>query len=468
MPSYQSTGSRDPIWTQVACDPEDGLATVTMNERYQGASNQFSENGPITNFPKGKQQKKGLNVMSAAVFIVGEMAGSGVLALPRAIVNSGWIGLVLVVVFCFNAGYGGMRLGSCWEILEERFPEHRTKTRNPYATIAYRAVGKWGSIIVSGCIQFTLFGAGIVYLLLASQITQELLSDVLPQIKFCLWYVLIALILTPAMWLGSPKDFWAVGVGATLTTSCACVLIFTQICMDGLTAVEPVRHITHNFHDFFLSFGTLLFAFGGASTFPTIQNDMEKKEKFSSSVGIGFAIILILYLPVTAGGYFIYGEDVEPNVAMSLTRTSLVTLANVLMAIHLVLAFLIVINPVCQELEEIFRVPHEYHWKRSVLRTCMMAVMLFVGETIPRFGKILSLVGGSTVTLLTFVFPPYFYMKLCSQKDLAWPERSIPLYKKVYMWELIFIGLFGGTAATYSAIIDIFGVGSITKPCYWS
>lgn len=33
MPSYQSTGSRDPIWTQVACDPEDGLATVTTNER---------------------------------------------------------------------------------------------------------------------------------------------------------------------------------------------------------------------------------------------------------------------------------------------------------------------------------------------------------------------------------------------------------------------------------------------------
>lgn len=65
----------------------------------------------------------------------------------------------------------------------------------------------------------------------------------------------------------------------------------------------------------------------------------------------------------------------------------------------------------------------EYHWKRSVVRTCMMLVMVFVGETIPRFGKILSLVGGSTVTLLTFVFPPYFYMKLCSQKDPAWPER---------------------------------------------
>lgn len=32
--------------------------------------------------------------MSAAVFIVGEMAGSGVLALPRAIVNSGSCGKI--------------------------------------------------------------------------------------------------------------------------------------------------------------------------------------------------------------------------------------------------------------------------------------------------------------------------------------------------------------------------------------
>lgn len=36
-----------------------------------------------------RDDKKGLNVLSAAVFIVGEMAGSGVLALPKAIVNSG-------------------------------------------------------------------------------------------------------------------------------------------------------------------------------------------------------------------------------------------------------------------------------------------------------------------------------------------------------------------------------------------
>lgn len=69
-------------------------------------------------------------------------------------------------------------------------------------------------------------------------------------------------------------------------------------------------------------------------------------------------MILILYLPVSAAGYYVYGEDVQTNVAMSLSKSYLVIFANILMAMHLILAFLIVINPVCQELEEIFGVPH--------------------------------------------------------------------------------------------------------------
>jgi len=45
--------------------------------------------------------------------------------------------------------------------------------------------------------------------------------------------------------------------------------------------------------------------------------------------------------------------------------------------------------------------------------------------------------------------------------------RKIPTFLKVYLWELILLGVLGGTAATYSAIIAIFGPQSITLPCYW-
>ncbi|XP_065161540.1 uncharacterized protein [Atheta coriaria] len=458
MRNYSATsGSRDPIWTQVTADPEDGLRNynATGNGRQRNGNESSRGNISIVGETAKAHDKEGLNVLSAAIFIAGEMAGSGVLALPRAIVDAGWIGIILLVVFCFNAGYGGMCLGACWEILEERFPEHRMRSRTPYATIAQRAVGTWGRVMVSGCIQITLFGAGTVYLLLSSMIFRELFSSYMPDLHPTYWFLIIAVLLTPPMWLGSPKEFSVVGIGALLSTAIACVLFFTQIVMDGLNNDQTVVHQVHGFHDFFISFGTLLFAFGGASTFPTIQNDMQNKKQFSTSVIIAFSVILVLYLPLTIGGFFVYGEAVTPNFAMILSKTSLVTIANVLMAVHLILAFLIVINPVSQELEEIFKVPRYYHWKRCLLRTMMILAMVVIGETVPSFRKILALVGGSTITLLTFVFPPFFYMRLCNQSSPLWPERHIPGYIKVYLWELIFIGLLGGSAATYSALKSI-------------
>jgi hypothetical protein len=51
-----------------------------------------------------------------------------------------------------------------------------------------------------------------------------------------------------------------------------------------------------------------------------------------------------------------------------------------------------------------------------------------VSARTPSFGSILNLVGGSTVTLLTFVFPPLFYMRLADASltengGKAWIER---------------------------------------------
>ncbi|XP_049818819.1 uncharacterized protein LOC109600018 [Aethina tumida] len=411
--------------------------------------------------------KKGLGVLSTSIFIAGEMAGSGVLALPKAIVNCGFIGLLLLVIFCINAAYGGIKLGNCWQIIEERYPEHRKSTRNPYAVIGWKAFGNFGSVLVSYSIRITLFGAGTVYILLAAQIFQELFDTILPVVSSCSYFLIIAILLIPPMWLASPKEFNFVGIGALLTTVGACILFFYQIVLDGNAKPTPVRKI-HDFNDFFLSFGTLLFAFGGASTFPTIQNDMKDKNKFSTCVIIAFSVILVLYLPISAGGYYVYGEDVDFNISRSLSKSLYVYLANILMAIHLIFAFLIVTNPVSQELEEALNIPKNFNWKRCCIRSFMMFAMIIIGESLPQFGVILSLIGGSTITLLTFVLPPLFYMKLCSMKSPDWQPRHIPLHEKIYLWELIAIGIVGGGASTYSAVHVIFGYNSFSKPCYWS
>ena len=72
----------------------------------------------------------------------------------------------------------------------------------------------------------------------------------------------------------------------------------------------------------------------------------------------------------------------------------------------------------------------DFNWKRCAFRTFSVFVLLFIAESVPSFGSILNLIGASTVTLLTFIFPPLFYMKLvdASSNNKEWKQR----YKRVH------------------------------------
>lgn len=50
----------------------------------------------------------------------------------------------MIVILCVNSAYGGTRLGKCWEILEEKYPEFKGSSRDPYPAIAEKAMGSFG------------------------------------------------------------------------------------------------------------------------------------------------------------------------------------------------------------------------------------------------------------------------------------------------------------------------------------
>ena len=76
----------------------------------------------------------------------------------------------------------------------------------------------------------------------------------------------------------------------------------------------------------------------------------------------------------------------------------------------------------------------EFGWKRCLFRTISVCVLLFVAESIPSFGALLDVVGASTVTMLTFVCPPFFYMKLCDQSLDNNRPKDWPLEWKRYVY----------------------------------
>lgn len=209
---------------------------------------------------------KGLSIVTAAIFIVGEMAGTGVLSLPAALNDSGWIGVAVIILCCVLSAYCGIKLSSCWTMLLEKNEELREGVRDPFPLIAYEAAGNFGRYLVALSCYIQLFGVAVIFLLIAAANVRSLLSSFV--VQFCDWTVIIALLMCPISMLGTPKDFWPMAVGAMLFTAIACFFIFIQSLRQKYSeTVLKGNKVT--FKSFFIAFGTILFCFGGAVIFPS-------------------------------------------------------------------------------------------------------------------------------------------------------------------------------------------------------
>ena len=398
----------------------------------------------------GQRLVNGISAFTAALFIVGGIAGAGVLALPRALADTGWTGVVLIIVIGILACTCGVVLSKSWLILRRDFPEYREHVRDPYPVIGFRAYGKTGKYIVQICINATLIGYGVVFILLAADNLNNLidlnLTSISTKSEYRVWLVICAVVLLPFTWLPTPKDFWPIALFAMIGTAVALLLIMIKIGVDFDDGVVKTSPVTTS--SFFSAFASIVFSYGGTSGSPTIQCDMRRPSQFNSSVVMAYFVIVAMYLPVPILGFLAFGDDTQSNIILNLSSTSGITkCVAALVTSHVLLGFVMNNNPVYQQLEEWLNVPKDrVTLKSCVVRSFLMLFILGLAQAIPNFGLFLNLLGSSTTTLLTFVFPCLFYLKL---------EPKTSLHMKVFLYEIIVVAMLASVTSTYFSIKDI-------------
>lgn len=153
--------------------------------------------------------------------------------------------------------------------------------------------------------------------------------------------------------------------------------------------------------------------------FPTIQIDMVNPSKFYKSVIIAYFVMLVFYLPVGIGGLVVFARLTKDNIIDNLDKNWIKTTILILITGHLLTAFTIILNPVFQGIEKAFNAPSEFGPKRFFYRGTVLIFVLFVAQSIPNFGPILSFIGGSTVSLTSFILPCLFYFMLCRNSNYS-------------------------------------------------
>ncbi|KAH7712139.1 Protein Y32F6A.4 [Aphelenchoides avenae] len=118
--------------------------------------------------------------------------------------------------------------------------------------------------------------------------------------------------------------------------------------------------------------------------------------------------------------------------------------------------------------------------KRVLVRSGVLLSVVFVGESVPTFGPVLDLVGGSTLTLTSLVFPCIFYIYLRAAEEKAGEKGAIDVDEPPRLQEVIqrtssvtlaicafviLFGVIGGGAATFSAVNELTATHFV-PPCY--
>jgi vesicular inhibitory amino acid transporter len=417
----------------------------------------------------------GFGILVTALFIIGEMVGGGIISMPNALYRQGWAGIAIICIVSMMSGYTGVQLGRCWIILQERWPELYLKhTQKPYPEMGYQAGGVWMRRVVSLCMNLTLFGTATVFLLIVGRNVNMLVRSWSgTDVSFCYFTLIVAAILLPVTYLGSPKDFWQVSFGAAGSTTIAVIIMIIGMSMQ-YTSEERKKETIHypapTFVNFILGYGTIMFAYSGQSAFPTIQHDMKRPDHFPKAIVRSYSVIFFYYLPVSILGYIVYGSKLDmDNVLPLLPDGWIQQTVTILITLHVMFGFIIFINPINQEFESLFNIPAKFTWKRLVVRTCTVIFIVFLAESIPAMGLLLDLIGGTSMAFLTFVFPGTFYLVLRWRTTTPVSNVDKPIQKWEYPLNALItlVGILGAIASIYAFCYTVASGSNLFKqPCY--
>uniref|UniRef100_A0A1I8AB28 Aa_trans domain-containing protein n=1 Tax=Steinernema glaseri TaxID=37863 RepID=A0A1I8AB28_9BILA len=257
------------------------------------------------------------------------------------------------------------------------------------------------------------------------------------------------------------------------STGISCLFIIFGISSDSSECSRHAEYSPITVGSVLIGMGTFFFSYDGHAAFPTIQHDMKEPHKFGRSVFLAYIVVTMIYMPVALLGYLTYGSSIGESIIDSIQTPWLQMAANTLIAIHCILTLVFVLNPLNQEAEEHLNLPHTFGLERVICRSIMMFLVVFVAESVPTFGPLVNLVGGSTITLTAIVFPCLFNVYLKAQEHetedriptLEKIVSSTPKPKLILITLIMVFGVVAGTAATYSAIKDL-STTHFAMPCY--
>mmetsp|Transcript_376 Transcript_376/g.445 ORF Transcript_376/g.445 Transcript_376/m.445 type:complete len:480 (+) Transcript_376:210-1649(+) len=333
------------------------------------------------------------------------LAGVGILSLPFAFRQSGWLlGLCLLIYLCMVTNYTGKLIGRCMSL------DSRICTYSDLGTFAFGRAGRW-TITAVFCIE--LLAALSMFIALMG----DHLVALFPSVSRNLWCVFSTVAVLPTCMTDRLSLLSNLSIIGVFTT----VFLFFVLAEVAITSPK-IDISTKDFHAIGslstaaipYSLGLQMVGFAGHAVFPSIYDSLENKQDFPKVIDVVYVVTAIIYISMAFFGYLCFKEQTKEEVTLNLydvaPESLLVKSTVVLIIINPLTKFSLGVNPLAKIAETTY--PSNSTIGFVFLRTILCAIPCLLAIALPSFAVICAFVGAFCSFIVSGIFPIMCYVKL--------------------------------------------------------
>lgn len=335
--------------------------------------------------------------------IIISFVGAGLLGMPYAMLQSGWLlgSIALSIVSALNV-YAML----CLVSVRKKLEQDGHKNIHGYGDVGRIVMGVHGEKLVNLCLVISQIGFATAYIIFISSNVQSMYPDV-PSAVICFGCAPILICLVQAKEMATLSPFSLLADVANVA---------------GLSAVlfQDFEHYHHddtiqmaNWSQLYYVIAISVYSLEGVGLILPLESSAIDRKSFPFLLKTVIGCITVIMAMFGTAGYLAFGNQTVAPITLNLgTHTVAAWFVKSCLCLALYFTYPIMMFPVHQVLEPLCSSAASSTTKSVLYRVFLVLVTAAVAYGIPDFGKFLSLVGSSICTLLGFILPCYFHLQV--------------------------------------------------------
>ncbi|EDO35031.1 predicted protein [Nematostella vectensis] len=350
--------------------------------------------------------------------------GTGILAMPYVIRLTGYWGVAIVILVALLGNYTGKILIHC---LHENTPEgHFNKFT--YADLGEAFWPKYGRLMVHITNFFEQFSHCTLFLIMCGTVMHHTFPD--SGISESLWICIVSFAVVPCAFVRTMKHISHISILTVIVSmgSSTCVLGYSLYHHDDW---KTHNLTSFNFRHMSIAMGIVTVTFSSTAYLPAIERSMKYPAEFNAMMNFTYTLVTIIKYNYGILVYFAFGKHTEQLMTLSLPLGPFRTALDFLVIITALLFYVVPMFTLYDIFENQLDIPllrkvgdqplkcYNGCTPKLVFRFVFVVLSMVVAIFVPHFGLLMAFVGGFTGSILVYIFPCMFHVKL-HHKTLPW------------------------------------------------